>query len=90
MRKCNIGEALIQKTFNSYWLDAKRKTEEKLGREIDCTFHDIKAKAISDYEGATKDKQLFSGHKTEAQVNKYDRKVKVTPTLNPPPKEDLF
>ena len=84
------GEALIQKTFNSYWLDAKRKAEEKLGREIDCTFHDIKAKAISDYEGATKDKQLFSGHKTEAQVNTYDRKVKVTPTLNPPKKENLF
>ena len=90
MRKCNIGEALIQKTFNSYWLDAKRKAEEKLGREIDCTFHDIKAKAISGYEGATKDKELFSGHKTEAQVNTYDRKVKVTSTLNPPQKEDLF
>lgn len=84
------GGKLIQKTFNSYWLDAKRKAEEKLGRKINCTFHDIKAKAISDYDGATKDKQLFSGHKTEAQVNTYDRKVKVTPTLNPPKKEDLF
>lgn len=84
------GDKLIHKTFNSYWLDAKRKAELKLGREIKCTFHDIKAKAISDYDGGTKDKQLFSGHKTESQVNVYDRKVKVTPTLNPPKKENLF
>ena len=45
---------------------------------IDFTFHDIKAKAISDYEG---NKQEFSGHKTQSQVAIYDRKVKVTPTL---------
>lgn len=85
-----LGGKLIQKTFNSYWLEAKRAAEKKLGKEIKCTFHDIKAKAISDYEGATKDKQLFSGHKTESQVNTYDRKVKVTPTLNPPKKGNLF
>ncbi|MDI4774765.1 integrase, partial [Salmonella enterica subsp. enterica serovar Anatum] len=39
---------------------------------------------ISNYEGSSRDKQLFSGHKTENQVNTYDRKVKVTPTLNAP------
>jgi hypothetical protein len=84
------GGKLIQKTFNSYWLNTKRKAEEKLGGKINCTFHDIKAKAISDYDGATKDKQLFSGHKTEVQVNTYDRKVKIMPKLNLSKKEDLF
>ncbi|EBU6851489.1 integrase, partial [Salmonella enterica subsp. enterica serovar Typhimurium] len=49
-----------------------------------CTFHDIKAKAISDYEGSSRDKQLFSGHRTESQVLTYDRKVKITPSLDAP------
>ena len=29
-----------------------------------------------------KEKQLFSGHKTESQVMVYDRKIRITPTLN--------
>ncbi|MDT1909138.1 integrase, partial [Acinetobacter baumannii] len=44
--------------------------------------HDLKAKGISDYEGSGRDKQKFSGHKTESQVLVYDRKVKISPTLN--------
>ena len=43
----------------------------------DCenfTFHDLKSKGISDYTG---DKQLFSGHKTYAQMEKYNRKIEV-------------
>ena len=67
------------------WHDAKREAELKLGRKIPGTFHDIKAKAVSDFEGSSKDKQLFRGHKTELQVATYDRKVKISPTLNVPP-----
>ncbi|AYB49643.1 hypothetical protein CJJ19_09595 [Candidatus Williamhamiltonella defendens] len=52
--------------------------------KLDCTFHDLKAKGISDYKGSTKDKQLFSGHKSESQILVYDRKVKKSPTLNAP------
>ncbi|MDK6765165.1 integrase, partial [Klebsiella aerogenes] len=29
-------------------------------------------------------KQMFSGHKTESQVVTYDRKVKISPTLDVP------
>ncbi|EFK0226229.1 integrase, partial [Escherichia coli] len=47
-------------------------------------FHDIKAKGISDYEGSSRDKHIFSGHKTENQVLIYDRKTKITPTLDLP------
>lgn len=45
------------------------------------TFHDLKAKGVSDYVG--EDKRSFSGHMTEKQVAVYDRKVKVTPSLDP-------
>ncbi|EGA4820946.1 integrase, partial [Salmonella enterica] len=44
-----------------------------------------KAKAISDFEGSSRDKQIFSGHKTESQVLIYDRKVQISPTLDLPP-----
>ena len=67
--------------FNSAWRDAVLAARQATGLALDFTFHDIKAKAISDYEGSSKDKQQFSGHKTESQVRTYDRKVKVSPTL---------
>ena len=59
----------------------QRLASEQLERPLDCTFHDLKAKGISDYEGSSKDKQIFSGHKTESQVLVYDRSIKITPTL---------
>ncbi|EMQ4691832.1 integrase, partial [Escherichia coli] len=38
---------------------------------------------------SSRDKQLFSGHKTEGQVLIYDRKVKVSPTLDVPLPENI-
>lgn len=67
--------------FNSAWRDAVLAAREATGLPLDFTFHDIKAKSVSDFEGSSKEKQEFTGHKTEAQVARYDRKVKVTPTL---------
>jgi integrase len=67
--------------FNSAWRDAVLQARAETGLPLDFTFHDLKAKAISDFEGSSRDKQQFSGHKTETQVTRYDRKVKVSPTL---------
>ena len=76
------GERYSYKGFNEAWRKARSAAAETLGTPLDCTFHDLKAKGISDYEGSGKDKQQFSGHKTEAQVLVYDRKTKITPSLN--------
>ncbi|WP_318358012.1 tyrosine-type recombinase/integrase [Enterobacter sp.] len=76
------GERYSYKGFNEAWRKARSGASEKLGRALDCTFHDLKAKGISDYEGSSREKQVYSGHKTESQVLVYDRKVKVSPTLN--------
>ncbi|ECJ4506527.1 hypothetical protein DNU24_12565 [Salmonella enterica subsp. salamae] len=35
------------------------------------------------YEGSSRDKQLFSGHRTENQELAYLRKVTITPSLAP-------
>lgn len=67
--------------FRTGWKKAMDALKET-GMDTDFTFHDIKAKSISDFEGSVRDKQRFSGHKTEAQVNAYDRKVEVVPSLN--------
>jgi hypothetical protein len=56
--------------LNNWWNDAKRTAEQKAGVPFGCNFHDIKAKGISDYEGSSRDKQLFSGHKTEGVRSK--------------------
>lgn len=74
----------IRKTFNNRWLKAVRAVQSEPGRQLNYTFHDIEAKAISDFEGSSRDKQIFSGHKTESQVLIYDRKVQISPTLYHP------
>lgn len=76
------GEKVTGRTINKWWDKAKKAAEQKAGHPFGCNFHDIKAKSISDYEGSTRDKQIFSGHKTESQVIIYDRKIKITPSLN--------
>lgn len=49
---------------------------------MDFTFHSIKAKAISDVAGSSRDKQRISGHNTEAQVAAYDRSIEVVPAVD--------
>ena len=55
---------------------------EQTGWPMDFTFHDIKAKAISDVAGSSRDKQRISGHKTEAQVAAYDRSIEIVPAVD--------
>jgi len=35
------------------------------------TFHDLKAKGVSDFDG---DKKLASGHRSDSMIDVYDRK----------------
>ncbi len=58
-----------------------RKRVKKTCMALDLTFHDLKAKGISDIEGSSRDEQQISGHKTERQVATFDRKVSVVPTV---------
>ncbi|MFC4699342.1 tyrosine-type recombinase/integrase [Glaciecola siphonariae] len=40
------------------------------------TLHDLKSKAISDFEGTLQEKQDAAGHSNSAMTQKYDRKIK--------------
>lgn len=50
------GEYYFCKGFNEAWEKIKTAGGNKLGRPLDCTFHDLKAKDISDYKGSGKEK----------------------------------
>jgi len=72
------GQSIPYDTFRNYWNKANKKAVlENPDLKVDFTFHDIKAKAITDWTG---DKKQFSGHKTDSQVAVYDRKTEVVKT----------
>ena len=68
------GHPYTSSAFDDAFQKAKKAAALKYEIATDFTFHDLKAKGTSDYEG---DKQRFSGHKTAAQVAVYDRKIDV-------------
>ncbi|HID4048108.1 TPA: tyrosine-type recombinase/integrase [Pluralibacter gergoviae] len=76
------GSKYTRDGFNTRWRDAKIAAQEKYPHlQIDFTFHDLKAKGISDLEGSLEEKQAISGHKNSRQTAIYDRKVKVVPVV---------
>lgn len=79
--KTKSGTAYTSDGFRTMWHKAKLKAKKKTGMLLDFTFHDLKAKSISDYEG---NKQEFSGHKTAAMTASYDRKTQSVESLNVP------
>ncbi|MHA7847275.1 tyrosine-type recombinase/integrase [Serratia sp. D1N4] len=76
------GNRYTRDGFNSKWRSAKlaaKAADPSL--DIDFTFHDLKAKGISDLEGSLSEKQAISGHRNSSQTAIYDRKVKVVPVV---------
>lgn len=71
------GQPIPISTFDTAWQRLMHKAVEKGLRER-FTFHDLKAKGISDFEG---DKQKAAGHRSAKVADAYNRKVEtVDPT----------
>lgn len=64
------GQRLKEYTFKSAWQRLMKKAVE-IGLKERFTFHDLKAKGVSDFDG---DKKLASGHRTGKMLDVYDRK----------------
>ncbi|MEH6711596.1 MAG: tyrosine-type recombinase/integrase [Paraglaciecola polaris] len=75
------GSPFALASFDQRWRKAVIKARLETELPLDFTFHDLKAKGISDFEGTTAEKQRASGHKSESQISIYDRKVQVVPTV---------
>lgn len=76
------GSKYTRDGFNSRWQKAKEEAVKIFPYlDFNFTFHDLKAKGISDLEGTLSEKQNISGHKTPSQTARYDRKVVIVPTV---------
>lgn len=76
------GAGYTRDGFNSRWMKAKQEAKEKFPElDFNFTFHDLKAKGISDLEGSLSDKQAISGHKSASQTARYDRKIAIVPAV---------
>ena len=68
--------------FNSRWMKAKQAAKVAYpDMDFDFTFHDLKAKGISDLSGSLYEKQAISGHKNFEQTARYDRKIAIVPVV---------
>ncbi|HDG1702144.1 TPA: integrase [Kluyvera ascorbata] len=76
------GSRYTRDGFNSRWQLAREDAQKKFPHLLfDFTFHDLKAKGVSDLEGSLQEKQQISGHKTITQTARYDRKTKIVPVV---------
>lgn len=75
------GSSFALASFDQRWRKSIIRARQITELPLDFTFHDLKAKGISDFEGTTAEKQNASGHKSESQISIYDRKVQVVPTV---------
>ncbi|EPO2591178.1 tyrosine-type recombinase/integrase [Escherichia albertii] len=76
------GNRYVRGGFNNQWNKARKEAKEKYPTlSFDFTFHDLKAKGISDLEGSLQVKQQISGHKMISQTARYDRKTKIVPVV---------
>ena len=57
------------------------KTRIKTGFLMNFTFHDLKAKGISDFEGSLENKREAAGQTTTKQTADYDRKIHIVATV---------
>ncbi|MEQ9721257.1 tyrosine-type recombinase/integrase [Yersinia alsatica] len=78
----STGHRYTRDGFNSRWLKAKQLAANTFPElDFNFTFHDLKAKGISDLEGSLGEKQTISGHKNITQTARYDRKIEVVPVV---------
>lgn len=76
------GSNYTRDGFNSRWKEAKARAKETFPNiDFNFTFHDLKAKGISDLEGNAYEKQVIAGHKNVEQTISYDRKIRVVPVV---------
>jgi hypothetical protein len=75
------GSPFALASFDQRWRKAIIRARESSKLALDFTFHDLKAKGVSDFEGTTEEKQHASGHNNRAQVATYDRKIPVVRTV---------
>jgi len=68
--RSRTGQRFTSSGFKSSWKTVRNEAGAKGITSASFRFHDLKIKAVSDFEG---DKQNFSGHKTSSMMEHYNR-----------------
>jgi hypothetical protein len=77
-------------SFKRDWTHARRKAGllHDINHKNHLDFHDIKKKAITDFEAGNDDERLlYSAHKSKQQMNDYN--LKINPDRRPAGNHDL-
>lgn len=79
------GNKASLRPVNEWWNKVKNQRDPDTGLRSDAPSTISKQRPfISDDKSSSRDKPFFSGHMTESQGLTYDRKVKITPSLDAP------
>lgn len=78
------GTAYTSDGFRTMWHRAREDARKATGKALDFTFHDVKAKGVSDFEGSASQRQEFADHADPKMTRRYDRKTKVVSALDLP------
>lgn len=70
------GGKLTPGGFRTEWQRFRKWCRETHGYAVPFTFHDLKAKGVSDFDGS---KKLAGGHRTESAAAVYDRRLETVP-----------
>lgn len=70
------GGKLTPSGLRTQWQRFRKWCRETHGYRIEWTFHDLKGKGVSDFDGS---KKLAGGHRTESAAAVYDRRLEVVP-----------
>ncbi|MBS1205725.1 MAG: integrase [Proteobacteria bacterium] len=77
-----MDQACFIRSFSVSIMKAKKVAMAKYpDLDFQFTFHDLKAKGISDLKGTLNEKQEVSGNKNVSQTAKYNRKVSIVPVV---------
>ncbi|WP_210501706.1 tyrosine-type recombinase/integrase [Pantoea ananatis] len=76
------GAGYTRDGFNARWRKLKQEAKDKFPDiDFNFTFHDLKAKGVSDLNVDIYEKRAISGHKNVEQTARYDRKIAVVPVV---------
>lgn len=76
------GNKYTENGLNYLWRRVKQRCEKRYPHlSFDFTFHDLKAKGISDLDGTLQEKQAIAGHKNIRSTAIYDRRIPIVPVV---------
>ncbi len=75
------GDPYSKGGLRTRWTNTKKRARDETNLPLAFTFHDLKAKGISDFDGSLDEKREAAGHTNMKQTNDYNRKPTVVDTV---------